>query len=56
MLLLNFKRKNIKQTYDFQINQAYKKNMVFTTEDWILMKHYKLDEHMAVGQYAWIFE
>ena len=28
------------------------KNMMFTTEDSILIKHYRLDKNMAVGQYA----
>ena len=48
---INFRRKN-KKAYDFQINQTYKKNMLFTTEDRILIKHYGLDKNMAVGQYA----
>ena len=30
--------------------------MLFTTEDRILIKHYRLDKNMAVGQYAWISE
>ena len=30
--------------------------MLFTTEDRILIKHYRLDKNMAVGQYARISE
>ena len=28
--------------------------MLFTTEDGILIKYYRLDKNMAAGQYAWI--
>ena len=30
--------------------------MLLTTEDRTLIKHYRLDTNMAVGQYAWIPE
>ena len=28
--------------------------MLFTTENWILIKHYRLDKNMAEGKYALI--
>ena len=49
MLLLNFRRKKEK-TYDFQINQTYKKHAV-TTVDRILIKHYRLDKNMSQRVY-----
>ena len=30
--------------------------MLFTTEDRILIKHYRVDKNMAIGQYEWISE
>ena len=45
-----------KKGNNFQIKQTYKKNMLYTTEDRILIKHYSLDTNMTVGQYACISE
>ena len=45
MLVLILKKKHKKAT-TFKLSK-HKENMLFTTEDGILIKHYRLDKNMA---------
>ena len=49
MVLLNFRRKNIKKNTTFKLIK-HTKNMLFTTEDRILIKHYRVGKNMVEGQ------
>ena len=48
---IEFKKTKLKKHTTLKLIK-YRKNMLFTTEDRILIKHYRLDKNMAVGQYA----